>query len=200
MSKKVKKSSAKSPRKHVVRKKSSSQKLLTIKILFCIGLALLSISCSYYIHQLIQLSFFNETLPQTTAHITARPIEIRIPTVNIDLSLSETVIANNVWQIADNGASHLALSGRPGEATTDIIYAHNTNDRFGPLLWLSVGDDIILTTADKKEHTYHITQIVTVDPNKPGILTTQKGETLILYTCTGFADLQRYVLIAKPGK
>ena len=186
----------------IMKKKSKKNKkkpsFLKIKVLFCIGFVLFSISCTYYIHNLIQLSFFHQSFP-ASVHATARPTEIRIAKVNIDLSLSETVIANNVWQIADNGASHLAESGRPGEATTDIIYAHNTNDRFGPLLWLSVGDDIVLTTADNKQHTYHITKIVTVDPNKPSILTSQKGETLILYTCTGFADLQCYVLIAKPG-
>ncbi len=187
------------PRKKVIQKKKSPH-LLRIKIIFCLGILLLFISGIYYLQQLIQLSFFHQAIVPTTIHLTARPTEIRIPKVQIDLPIYETVIANNIWQIADNGASHLAISAHPGEKGTDIIYGHNTNDRFGPIRWLNVGDTITITSADKKIYTYHITQISTVDPNKPTILTSQKGETLLLYTCTGFADLQRFVIVAKPGK
>ena len=197
MSKKIKITSAKTP-KHTKGKKRPT--LLKIKILFCIGALLLSISGTYYVQQLFQLSFFHENLQDTRIHTTQVPTEILIDKVHIDLPVYETTIAHNVWQIADNGASHLESSSRPGENGTDIIYAHNTNDRFGPIEWLSIGDNITVVSVDKKVYTYHITQITTVDPNNPAILSSQKGETLILYTCTGFADLQRFVIIAKPGK
>ncbi len=198
MPKKAKAPTGRKVGKKVVRQKKSPT-LWRVRIFFLVGILLLSISGAYYTQQLLQLSFFHGAIPQAAIHLTSKPIEIRIPTVQIDLPVSETIIANNIWQIADNGASHLAISARPGENGTDIIYAHNTNDRFGPLLWLRIGDTITIRSADKKSYTYHITKITTVDPNKPNILTSQKGETLLLYTCTGFADLQRFVIIAKPS-
>lgn len=169
-------------------------------IIFIIGALLLSISVIYHTEQLINLTFYHQQLPPTNINRTSKPVEITIDSVDIELPIVETVIANNTWQIADNGISHLAQSARPGENGTIIMYGHNTDDRFGPIRWINLGDKITITTADTHTFTYIVTKIETVDPNNTKILTSQKGETLILYTCTGFADLQRYILIAKPQK
>ena len=176
------------------------KRIRTSVIVFLCGIMLLSISVAYHVEQLVNLSFYHQHIPVTTHHQTPRAVEIRIDKVDLDLPVLETVIANNTWEIADNGISHLSISSHPGEDGTIIIYGHNTNDRFGPIRWLSVGDTIVLTNTQNQTYTYAIQKIVTVDPNDTKILTSQKGETLILYTCTGFADLQRYVVIAKPKK
>lgn len=168
------------------------------KAIFVIGALFLAISILYHIEQLINLSFYHQHLPAVQTNRTSRPVEVSIDKVDIDLPILETVIANNTWQIADDGISHLAQSARPGENGTIILYGHNTNDRFGPIRWLDKGDVVTITTADTKVYHFVVKQIVTVDPSDTKILTSQKGSTLILYTCTGFADLQRYVLIAKP--
>ncbi|HET9946818.1 MAG TPA: sortase [Patescibacteria group bacterium] len=182
------------------KRKSSSHSLPPLsKILFILGSICISIAVVYHVHQLIQLSFFNQKIIPVVAHRTSQPTDISIPNVDITLPVFETVIAQGVWQIADNGVSHLAESARPGENGTIIVYAHNTNDRFGPLLWVSTGQTITLTNKDKKQFHYTIKKIATVDPTDTKILSSQKGETLILYTCVGFADLKRLVIIAKPS-
>ena len=179
-------------------RRKNTKRNLWPKILFILGLIFVGISLLYHVHQLVQLTFYHQHLPPVTHNRTSRPVEVTIDKVDIDLPIVETVIANNTWEIADNGISHLAISARPGENGTIILYGHNTDDRFGPIRWLNIGDSITITTTDNKNHEYIVKKITTVDPNNTKVLTTQKGETLILYTCTGFADLQRYVIIAKP--
>ncbi|MBI5122771.1 sortase [Candidatus Roizmanbacteria bacterium] len=177
--------------------KNFSKLSLQTKALFIFGLLFLGIPFFWNLNQSIQLAFF-------TPHVTpvkktyAIPTQLIIKKVDIDLPIEETAITNGIWQIASN-VSHLTISARPGEQGPIIMYGHNTDDRLGPIRWLSVGEIVQIKTADNKTHNYKINQTLTVASNKMDILTQKKGETLIIYTCDGFADLQRFVLIAKPN-
>lgn len=168
------------------------------KFLWILGILLVVISLGYKAHEAARLSFYFNPAPRIDTTLTNRPTFITIKDLNILLPVSETAIVNGVWQIDDNGASHLSISARPGEAGPIIIYAHNLKDRFGSLPFISIGTEVLVTTSDGQTHTYKVTDKMTVDPHQTDILTNQKDETLILYTCTGFADLQRYVVFAKP--
>lgn len=172
---------------------------LRTKLLLSLGILLIIIPLFFYTNEFVQLSFFTPKVPvmKTTKHH-ASPIEIQIPGVRMDLSISETAISHNIWQIADAGASHLAVSSRPGEDGPIILYAHNTNDRFGPIRWLSQGQEIQLITEDSRVHTYKIIKTLQVDSDKTSIFFSDKGERLFLYTCDGFADLKRFIVIATP--
>lgn len=171
---------------------------LRTKILFLVGSILILIPVFFYINEGVQLAFFTPKVPPAIAKTLPQPTWISIPSVDMQLPVIEEAISNNVWGIADNGISHLNTSARPGESGPIILYGHNTNDRFGPIRWLSKGAKITLTAGEAKQHVYVVTQTMDVSPNQVSILLTQKGETLILYTCDGFADLKRFVVIAKP--
>lgn len=168
------------------------------KFLWIIGIVLLVISLAYKAHEAAKLSFYFSPAVRIDTAITNRPTFITIKDLNILLPVAETTIVNGVWQIDDNGASHLATSARPGEAGPIIIYAHNLKSRFGSLPYASIGEEVLLTTADGKTHVYKVTQKEVVDPHQTNILANQTNEVLILYTCTGFADLQRFVVFATP--
>lgn len=163
-----------------------------------LGLFLIVIPSFFYVNEFIQLSFFTPKVPAIIQKNFARPIRLAIPAVTMDLPIEETAIVHNAWQIADSGVSHLSISARPGENGPIIIYGHNTNERLGPIRWLTIGQKIILTTQDGKTHIYTITKTREVSPDKTSLFFSEKGETLFLYTCDGFADLQRFVIIAKP--
>jgi LPXTG-site transpeptidase (sortase) family protein len=169
------------------------------KLFFILGSLFLVIFLTWHLNQTIQLMFFT---PKITPVATTHPIpnHIIISKVNIDLPIEETTINHGVWQIADNGASHLTISANPGEKGPIILYGHNTTERFGPIRWLSIDDQIRITTTDKKIHTYKIIKKLTVSPDKLDVFTKNSGETLIIYTCDGFADLQRFVVLAVPVK
>ena len=166
------------------------------KSLFIFGALFLGISLIWNLNQSIQLAFF-------TPHVTpikklhAISTQLIIEKVGINLPIEETAINNGIWQIAPN-VSHLTISARPGEIGPIILYGHNTNDKLGPIRWLSKGEMIQIKTADNKTYNYKINQTLTVAPNKMDIFTQGTGETLIIYTCDGFADFQRFVLLAKP--
>lgn len=168
------------------------------KLFFIVGLILIIIPTFFYINEGIQLAFFTPKIVPVAPKQFAIPTFISIPAVNMKLPIFETAITHGIWEVADGGISHLNVSARPGENGPIILYGHNTNNRFGPIRWLSKGEEITITTSKNVPRTYTIIRTVDVSPNEVSILLFQKGETLILYTCDGFADLQRFIVIAKP--
>ncbi len=174
-------------------KKSSVQ----TKTLLGVGMLFIVIPLFFYVNEGIQLAYFTpQVVPVKSTY--AVPTRIIIPSVDINLPIQETAISHGVWQIADSGISHLAISARPGENGAIILYGHNTNDRFGPIRWVLVGQRIIITTKDGSAHAYKVVERKDVSPSDVSALIRPTKETLILYTCDGFADLQRFLLIAQP--
>lgn len=169
---------------------------ISSKVLILAGLFFLIIPVLFHINQTVQLMFFS---PKVTAvqTIASPPISLAIPAVKMILPVEQTTITNGTWGISAKGVSHLSTSGRPTENGAIILYAHNTFDRFGPIRWLPVGKEIVLNTADGKSHFYVISKTFEVYPNQLEVFD-QKTETLILYTCSGFADLKRFIVIATP--
>ena len=173
------------------------------KFLFVFGFLLLGISILWYFNQTIQLAFFSPRTAYQQVDIkrpSKIPVHISIPAVGVNLDIEETAITNGIWQISGKGASHLNISARPDENGPIILYSHNTNERFGPIRWLSTGEMIEIRANDGKIHKYKISETLRVKPDRLDVLTKHKEETLVLYTCDGFADLERFVVVAKPLK
>lgn len=177
----------------MLRKKVTNQ----TKLLLIVGFLLVIIPIFFYINEGVQLAFFT---PKVVAVKNSYPLPTRItiPSVNVELPLAETTISHGIWEIAPGAISHLTISARPGEQGVIVLYGHNTNDRFGPIRWTNVGQTVLITTQDGRIHKYVIKKTEDVSSNQVSILTSQKGQTLILYTCDGFADLQRFIVVAKP--
>lgn len=166
------------------------------KALFVFGFLFISISLVWHFNQTIQLAFFTpKVIP--VAKTQPIPTQLIVKKVGIDLPIEQTAIHNGVWQVSDN-VSHLTTSARPKENGPIIMYGHNTTEQLGPIRWLEKGDTIEVKTADNTIHTYIIQETLTVAPDRIDVFTQRSGETLIIYTCDGFADLQRFVLIATP--
>lgn len=191
----VKKTSSSSLKKSPSKTKKISFKT---KLLFLIGTILVVIPLFFSVNESVQLMFFTPVVvPVATTY--PIPTRLSIPKINLQLPIEETTISRGIWTISPNGASHLALSARPGENGPIILYGHNTNDRFGPIRWLSSGDKIQIITKNNKTFSYTIIKTMDVSPTQLDVFTQQQGESLILYTCDGFADLERFVVIAKPS-
>lgn len=170
---------------------------LRTKTLLIVGFFLVCVPTLFYVNEGIQLAFFTPKVhPVVSSYPT--PSWISIPAVDLELPIVEEGISGHSWGVSDNGISHLDISARPGEVGPIILYGHNTNDRFGPIRWLTVGKEITITNKQNRSRQYRITKTLSVSPSEVSVLVSQQGETLILYTCDGFADLQRFVVIAKP--
>jgi LPXTG-site transpeptidase (sortase) family protein len=175
--------------------KNFSKLSFRTKALFIFGILFLGISLLWHFNQTIQLAFFTpEVVPVKRTQ--AIPTQLIIQKLHMNLPIEQTAIQNGVWQVSKD-VSHLTTSARPGEKGPIIMYGHNTTERLGPIRWLSKGDTIEVKTLDKT-HFYTIDQTMTVTPDRLDIFTKRAGETLIIYTCDGFADLQRFVIIAFP--
>ncbi|MDZ4229403.1 MAG: sortase, partial [Patescibacteria group bacterium] len=120
-----------------------------------------------------------------------------IPQINLHLPITEATVTDGSWEISPDGASHWDNSANPGETGNIVIYGHNKTNLFGPIRWLSLGEEVTITDADGNEHRYRITETATVSPNQIEYIQPKNEETLTLYTCTGLFDSQRYVVIAK---
>lgn len=168
------------------------------KLLFFVGIILILISGIYHLYEITKYSFTTPPPVIQTVKQLPHPTYITIEGTSMSFPVYETVIQHGVWQIADDGASHLDISANPGENGTIIIYGHNTLIRFGSLPYVFQGQTVNLMTADNKIHSYIIQKTQVVDPTDTKVLTSQKGEVLIIYTCYGFADLQRFVVFAYP--
>ncbi|MFC1626702.1 sortase [Patescibacteria group bacterium] len=163
------------------------------------GLLLICISLFLKYHYNNRLSF---TVPvekivspiQDTNDIAS----IHITKLLLTLPVFETTINNGTWEIANEGASHLGISGAPGADTNIVIYAHNSLDKFGALRDLHPGDKVQLTTDDGLTHEYMIDKTHEVTPTNIEIISPTQEEILTLYTCSGIADTKRFVVHAKP--
>jgi LPXTG-site transpeptidase (sortase) family protein len=182
----------------VTKKKESISSSLRTKVLFVIGITCIFFFISWKIHEATILSFSYHPIAPTQVNKHNHPTNISIPSIHVNLPIFETNIINGIWQIAENGASHLTSSKGPGEQGTIIIYGHNTTNRFATIPFMRFGEKVILQTEDKRIYLYTVTKTLVVSSDQTEVLANQKEETLILYTCYGFGDLQRFVVIAKP--
>lgn len=131
-------------------------------------------------------------------NISNPPVKIEIPKTKTNLVVEPGSINDGVWSISEDGASHLITSSTPGNGGNTVIYAHNKNDLFGPIRWLNIGDEILVTNYDGQTLHYKIIETLTIEPDVIEYVLPKSEETLTLYTCTGFADSDRFIVIAKP--
>lgn len=124
------------------------------------------------------------------------PVRIIIPSVNIDLSVKEAKIVNGYWEVFPDRAGFGLGSTYPGEIGNQVIFAHARQGLFLPLKKVKIKDKIIVASKTKL-FTYLVTAIKEVNPNNTDIIGLTNEKTLTLYTCTGFSDSKRLIVIAK---
>lgn len=125
------------------------------------------------------------------------PQKIIIPSRNIDLPIEEAEILTGEWQISATGASHLVQSALPGEKGNVIIYGHNRNHLFGLLRWVEKGEEVLIKNKKEELFVYEIVETKVVSPDQIEVLLPTEEPTLTLYTCFGFLDSKRFVVIGK---
>ena len=184
-----KKSAKKNLEKKIARLSPSRQ----TAVLFLVGLSLVFLSLVYFNHRSRRLSF--ERFPTGNINQT---IELQIVRLNVTLPVEQGKIISGTWQISEKGASYLVNSARPSQKGSIIIYGHNSQKILGPLRKAEIGDIINIKTRSGVIHSYRVKNILYVSPKAVQILEDSGEETLIVYTCAGFADTKRLVVKAIP--
>ena len=124
------------------------------------------------------------------------PTQIQIVSINLSLPVITSQINNGEWQTTEEGVSYLLGSSRP-ENNNAIFYGHNFPHLLGKLDNVSIGDRIVLTFMDGSRMQYKVVEKKRVKPSDVSILKPSQEKILTLYTCIGFMDNERLVVVAK---
>lgn len=187
------------PRKRMI----LSRRLMSL-VLIVAGCSLLVGLGVYRVFYAQDLSFAVSRVPDNQSVAAAPkvegvlPAQIIIEKAGIDLPVFPGEIIKGKWTVVANGANHWRESAKLGEVGNVVIYGHNWKNLFGPIRTLKVGDEIQVKGENDQIYKYTITQTVSVKPTQVEIVAPTKEPQLTLYTCIGFLDSERFVVVAKP--
>lgn len=124
------------------------------------------------------------------------PKRIIIPSRQIDLPVKAAKVVNGTWELSQDSASFGLGSATPGGPGNTVIFAHAKWKLFRPLRTIKKGAKVYVLTAEDW-YVYEVERIKTVLPSQVEVIGPTEDDTLTLFTCTGFADAKRLIVIAK---
>jgi LPXTG-site transpeptidase (sortase) family protein len=124
------------------------------------------------------------------------PQQVIIKDVAINLPLIPSKVTDDSWETTYQGASYLASSPIPGQEGNSIIYAHNWMSLFGNLTKVKPGQTVEIVYANRSKRKFIVSKTAVVSPTESTILAQSKDKRVTLYTCTGFLDSKRFVVVA----
>jgi len=167
-------------------------------LLIIIGaLILIGSSIVYKAYGQLPVSSELPTIDQSTFNPTFVPEQITISSI-IDVPIEVGDYVDEKWTDSKTEAVYYTGSATPLAGGNTIIYAHNTANLFGKLKQVEVGDVVALRLADGTIRQYQVMSVDVVDPSNIEPLQPSLTEKLTLYTCSGFLDSQRLVVVAEP--
>lgn len=133
-----------------------------------------------------------ETLPGPI-HATS----LKISSLGIDLPVTEGEMKDNRWPTSTKNLIHVSTTKLPGSPGNSVIYGHNWESQLGDLDQIKVGDTIEVVLSDGSKKIFQVSQIAEVSPNQSDLLKDSIDTRLTLYTCSGFLDSKRLVVVAQ---
>ncbi|MFC1722162.1 sortase [Patescibacteria group bacterium] len=171
-------------------------KILSI-ILFTAGVLLLSKGV-YLLHQRnIPTRKFTE--PTTVEKGILQPSSIEIPSINTKLPIILSTLENGRWQDPKDNVAYWNESPLPSEQGNSVYYGHSKKSVLGNLKEVNNGDQIVIGMSDGTEIKFRVADKFIVTSDQLHILSNTKDSRITLYTCTGFLDSKRLVVIATPN-
>lgn len=167
-------------------------------LLIIIGaLILIGSSIVYKAYGQLPVSSSLPTVDQTTFNPAFVPEQVTISSI-IDVPIVVGDYVDEKWTDSKTEAIYYAGSATPLAGGNTIIYAHNTANLFGKLKQVKVGDVVALRLSDGTIRQYQVKSTQVVDPSNVEPLQPSQTEKLTLYTCAGWLDSQRLVVVAEP--
>jgi len=125
------------------------------------------------------------------------PVKIYIPKLSKTLNVSAGFVTDNRWTVSNSGVSHLTSSVVPGSRGNAVLYGHNRDELLGSLWKVQNGDLVYVILSDGSITKYEIFERREVKPNQVEILDDVGDSRLTVYTCSGFLDSARYVVVGQ---
>lgn len=126
-----------------------------------------------------------------------KPAKIYIPKIAKVLSVSDGEVIDNRWRVSATGVSYLLSSALPGESGNSVIYGHNRKDILGSLPRVAKDDLIYVVLQNGQVVKYRVFETGQISPTQVEILKDFQDSRLTIYTCSGFLDTARFVVVAK---
>lgn len=151
-----------------------------------------SIVCFFWSGYLIYERFIPVSVAFTSSPKTIEnssldtPQIIEIPSTGIRLPIT-ILDKNGDWPISKNSVVHLR--------NTSVFYAHNWPNLLGSLHKVAPHDTVLIHITEKKVRKYKVQSVQSVWPNQNGVLQVNDDQ-IVIYTCAGFLDSKRLVVVA----
>uniref|UniRef100_A0A7C4XTH6 Sortase n=1 Tax=candidate division WWE3 bacterium TaxID=2053526 RepID=A0A7C4XTH6_UNCKA len=127
------------------------------------------------------------------------PVTIEIPNLQIQLPVNYSTIEKGEWVFEGEGAFYLTQSPIPGERGNSIIFGHNFPNAFGKLKSAKKGDLIDITLKNGTKRSFKVEYTQNISPDQTYVLDQTDDTRISIYTCSGFMDLKRLLVVATPA-
>ncbi len=125
------------------------------------------------------------------------PEEVKIPSVNIDLSLEPGGFYNGKWVLSETTGNFMPVNANIAAGDGFVVYAHKRVNLFISLKNVKKGDKIIVMDNKNKTYTYDVYNLEDIRGNEVGKVESNEKNTIVLFTCDGVFDEKRLVVRAK---
>lgn len=138
------------------------------------------------------------SIPATIKQVeVTKPVRIYIPKIGKTLDVLPGEVVGNRWTVAENGVSFLMTSATPGNVGNSVMYGHNRRQVLGDLQKVVSGDVVEITMDNGAVYKYGIFETKVIKPTEVEILDNFSDARLTIYTCSGFLDQARFVVVAR---
>jgi LPXTG-site transpeptidase (sortase) family protein len=124
------------------------------------------------------------------------PKKIIIPSLSVNLPVKKANVVDGYWEVFEDSAAWGMGSGIPGENGNQVIFAHARENLFLALQSIKLGEEIYILNDDAW-FSYKVTEIKEVFPSQIEVIEKTEDQTLTLYTCSGYKDSKRLIVVAK---
>lgn len=170
-----------------------SKKLLQQNWSIVIGLLLITVFLLWRYHQVRILSFNTKEVAKINS-TNVIPLHVKSYPVGVNINIKPAVITNGIWPVFSDSAGFVF------NEKNMIIYGHNKDNILGPIRYMKTGQTIEILGNDNQKYVYEVNKTDIVDPNYLEYIKPKDIETLTLYTCTGFLDSKRFIVVASLKK
>lgn len=171
---------------------------------FLLALGLLGLLFNFYLifqrYNPQQLSFnisYSQLANKSSESEILEPTGISISSAGIALPILPAEIKGTKWESTTKGVSYLKSSAYPGETGNSILYGHNWPNLLGNLTRVKPGDTVTILYADNSSRDFLIEYTAQVKPEDTSVLKNSDDKRITVYTCSGFFDSKRFVVVAK---
>ncbi len=127
-------------------------------------------------------------LPAQASYFSGEPTRIRIPSLNIDLSVVDGYYnkTTKAWTLTKDKVQYATITPQPNNKSGNtFMYGHNRPGVFNTLNKIKVGDEAIVTTANGHTFTYKFRTAYETNPNDDSLFQYQGAPILTVQTCSG---------------